>query len=64
MLTALRANNFASISLKGIEIFEEGRPPKNNYGYIGKKKLNNMTKITEYFVTEHERAKITYKATI
>ena len=60
MLTALRANNFASISLKGIETSEEGRPPKNNYRYIGKKRF----KITEDFVTEHERAKTTYQATI
>jgi hypothetical protein len=38
--TAVRANNFASISLKGIETLEEGTPPKNNYRYIGKKRLN------------------------
>jgi hypothetical protein len=30
VLTAVRANNFASISLKGIETLEEGTPPKNN----------------------------------
>jgi len=40
VLTAVRANNFASISLKGIETLEEGTPPKNNYRYIGKKRLN------------------------